>query len=76
MSVVAILAVLALTVFIVLLIGARHAFVQIEADRRAEMARMRQAQRQAEARINRMAASAIHQMIDAAHRNHINPPPQ
>jgi len=76
MSVVAVFALVALVGLVLLLLAGRCMYAQIEADRQAEIARTRRAQYQDEARINRMAASAIHQMIDAAHRNRVNPPPQ
>lgn len=55
MSVIAVLALAALVGLVLLLLTGRCMYAQIEADRRAEMARMRREQRQAEARINRMA---------------------
>lgn len=76
MSVIAVLALAALVGLVLPLLTGHCRYAQIEADRQAEIARMRREQRQAEARINQMAASAIHQMIDAAHRNRIDPPPQ
>jgi len=76
MSLIEVLALAALVGLVLLLLTGRCIYAQIEADRQAEIARTRHAQRQYEARINRMAASAIHQMIEAAHRNRIDPPPQ
>ena len=76
MSALAILALVGMVGLALLLLAGRCVYAQIEADRQAEIARTLSAQRQAEACINRMAASAIHQMIDTAHRNRIDLPLQ
>lgn len=72
MSTLLVLAIVALVVFGAFRAWRRYILAQIEADRRAELARAARARHRAEAQINQMAAYAIHHMVEVADRSHVD----
>jgi len=75
MSTLLVLVLIATAVLVLYGAWRRCRLARYEADRRAEIAQAARARRLAEGRINRLAQSALEQMIEAAQRDRFNPPP-
>lgn len=75
MNTLVVLVLIAAVVLVLYWAWRRWRIARYEADRRAEIVQAAQARRLAELRINRMAQSALEQMIEVAQRDRFNPPP-